>query len=355
MASKRDKEAERRAKAKENSDKRRAKIEAQRDKIRAKREKREMKEDAVYLNSIGRVFKRLILAIVEFIIVFLLVTLLMNYMNTGTIDIENVPKLLETYLQPGQPIFTALVSYLPIMVIESIGVYFGLGSVPRMIFGVAKCIVLAVWIQIFAAAAGDIDIIKLAGMSESSSLQGLEGMTVNIQPLSRLLSIIFMLCCIIPIGEFIGCRARHNEAVIRNEERQEKIAEKREEEKIAAMEAKAAKKDEKEAKKAAKRDAKAAKKAGVAAGAAVVAAEAVSEEGSADAAETPAEEAPAESDAEAPAEDAPEPVADAPAEEAPAEDAAEPAEDVPRSVQESDVRREAEDSEKDKKIDVDDW
>ena len=193
-----------------------SKKELAREKARKRREKAEQKEDSQYLNSKARVVKRLTVSILEYILIFLLISLLMDYLNYGSIDLEKLPDIIMTYLQPGGVIFTALIAFLPVLILENIGVYFGLGSIPRMAFGIAKCLALIVMLHFIAMSAGNIDIIELSGIDPGTlGGVGLEGFTVNLEPLLKLLDLLLLLCCIIPVGEFIGARGKHNDAVIR--------------------------------------------------------------------------------------------------------------------------------------------
>lgn len=197
-------------------------------------ERREKKDDAPYLNSVTRVTSRIIFSILEFILLFVLLSLLVSYLETGTIDFSKVPDTVAKYIQPGGVIFTALVAYLPILVVSNIKVYFGLGTIPRMLLGIARYIMLMWWLGVLAGSAGNIDIVEMSGLSGSSALQGLESFTVNIAPMVQLLDIILAACCIIPVCEFLGARRRHNDAVIRHEDRKER----KQERKLNAMEAK---------------------------------------------------------------------------------------------------------------------
>ena len=85
-----------------------------------------------------------------------------------------------------------------------------------MAFGIAKCLALIVMLHFIAMSAGNIDIIELSGIDPGTmGGVGLEGFTVNLEPLLKLLDLLLLLCCIIPVGEFIGARGKHNDAVIR--------------------------------------------------------------------------------------------------------------------------------------------
>ena len=235
-------------------------------------DKKNLKGDAPYLNSMSRVISRFVWSIIEYVLMFIILSLVMEYMNTGTFDLSKLPDTIGKFLKPGSVLFTALISFLPIMVLENVGIYFGLGSVPRMVFGIAKCLAVLVWVNLVFASAGDIDIIEMSGMKGSSALQGLQGFTVNVTPLLTLMDIILLLCCLIPIGEFLGSRKKHNDAIANHDAHVAKVKANEEEEraqkeaeKQAKLEAKEAKKEAKEAEKLARLEAKEAKKAEVAA------------------------------------------------------------------------------------------
>ena len=211
--------------------------------------KKALKEDAPYLNSFPRVVKCLIWSVVEFVLVFIILSVMTNYIRTGTFNLDTLPDTIIQYMKPGSVLFTAIISFLPILVLENIGAYFGQGSVPRMVIGIVKILAIRVWFNFVVAAAGDIDIIKMSGMQGSDALQGLEAFTVNVSPFVKLVDIILILSCIIPIGEFIGSRKKHSAAVINHEAHKARVQADKDE--IAAA---------KEARKQAKVDAKAARR-----------------------------------------------------------------------------------------------
>lgn len=188
------------------------------DKVQAKLDRKKKHDDAPYLNSTSRVTKTFIISIVEFVIIFIVISLLTTYLDTGTLDVGALPDTIATYLRPGGVILTALLAFLPIMVLENIGVYFGLGTYPRMFFGIVKYIALSIWLGTIVFSLGDLDLVKLAPISESA-LGGLVSLTVNFEPLAKLLIMILLLCCIIPVAEFIGCRKKHNTAMRHRQER----------------------------------------------------------------------------------------------------------------------------------------
>jgi len=190
-------------------------------KIQERIEKRQKKDDMEYLNSKSRVAKGLIFSILEYIIVFILVSLAMDYVTYGSISFDTLPDTIKTYLKPGGVILTALIAYLPILVISNIGLYFGLGTVGRMAFGIIKIIGLIIFLHILVIQAGTIDLVEVSGMSGSMSGVGLDSFTINLEPVVKLLDILLALCLIIPVFEFLGARRRHNEAVLRQEDREE--------------------------------------------------------------------------------------------------------------------------------------
>lgn len=165
-----------------------------------------------YLNSKTRVASRLVFAALEYVFVFLILTFVVDYLHNGTISYDTITQTTADYLKPGGVIFTALIAYLPILVIKNVGFYFGLGSAPRMIFGMVGYLLVIWWLFMFASSAGDFDVMKMVNIS-SQSIMGLESVTLNLTGIVKLLSIVFVICCIIPLGEFIGARKRHKEAL----------------------------------------------------------------------------------------------------------------------------------------------
>ena len=224
-------------------------------------EKRLRREDADYLNSKSRVVKQVTVSILEYIIVFILICLVMDYATYGSIDISKLPDTIREYLKPGGVILTALIAYLPVLIIGNIGVYFGLGTVGRMAFGIIKIFALLLFLHIFVNSAGDIDFVELSGMSGGMSGVGLESFTVNLEPLVKLLDIILLLCLIIPVAEFLGARRRHTEAVLRQQDREDDKADEKDAKKAEKKAAKEAKKEAKEAEKAEKEAKRTEKKA----------------------------------------------------------------------------------------------
>ena len=217
-----------------------------REKIRERIEKRQKKDDLEYLNSKTRVAKGLVFAIIEYIIVFVLISLAMDYVTYGSISVDTLPDTIRTYLKPGGVILTALVAYLPLLVISNIGLYFGLGTVGRMAFGIIKIVGLIIFLHLLVNQAGTIDLVEVAGMSGSMSGVGLESFTINLEPIVKLLDIILVICLIIPVFEFLGARRKHNEAVLRQEDREK--AEEKKKETDSKQEDKAAEKKETESK-----------------------------------------------------------------------------------------------------------
>ncbi len=243
-------------------------MDERRDRIEKRIQRRLKKEDSEYLNSKARITKRLLKSIVEYILVFLLITLMMDFISTGSIDIDTLPDTINTYLRPGGVIFTALIAYLPVLIISNIGLYFGLGTVGRMVFGLIKIVGIIIFLHILVTNAGDVDLVDLTGMNEGMSGVGLDAFTINIEPIVKLLDILLLLCMIIPVAEFLGARRRHEEALLRQENRKDekkyektREKEKRASDKQAVKDAKAAREAEKEAKKAEKEAEKEAKKA----------------------------------------------------------------------------------------------
>ena len=240
--------------SKETAEEKRARIEE-------RIEKRLKREDADYLNSKSRVVKQVTYSIIEYIIVFILICLVLDYATHGSINLENLPETIKEYLKPGGVILTALIAYLPVLIIGNVGVYFGLGTVGRMAFGIIKILAVLLFLHIFVMSAGDIDFVELSGMSGGMSGVGLESFTVNLEPLIKLLDIILLLCLIIPVAEFLGARRRHTEAVLRQQDREDDEADEKDAKKAEKKAEKEAKKAEKKAAKEAEKNAKEAEKA----------------------------------------------------------------------------------------------
>jgi hypothetical protein len=192
--------------------------------------------------------------------------------------------------------------------LTSITIPQGVTTVGRMAFGIIKILAVLLFLHIFLMSAGDVDFVELSGMSGGMSGVGRESFTVNLEPIVKLFDIILLLCLIIPVAEFLGARRRHNEAVLRQQDRDDDEADKKDAKKAEKKAEKEAKKAEKKAAKEAEKSAKEAEKAESAAVAAAAEAEKdapaeteaedESEDESAEAADNAEVNAPAEADKE---------------------------------------------------------
>lgn len=172
------------------------------------------KEEKIYLNSKARAAKRLVFSIVEYIIIILVMMALATYLQYHTFDnfIENL-KSLKDWLQPGGMLFNAIVGFLPIIVVGCIGVYFGEGTVGKMAFGIAKCIAIIIWLMmIFKGASTSLDLPEVLTTMDIGGV-ALDGLMVGTTGLMKFLLLVFGISIIIPIGEFLGARGKHKDAL----------------------------------------------------------------------------------------------------------------------------------------------
>jgi len=176
---------------------------------------KQMKKDEPYLNSVKRVTIRMIFSILEFIAMFIVLSILLDYLKTGTLDPAHITETLKSMLNSDSVLALAIISFVPIMVFENIGIYFGLGTVPRMVFSIAKILMVLAWFYILVTNSNTIDLLKMSGL-DNGEIMGIESFTVNLSPLFNLISIIMLLCCAIPIAEYIGARKKHKEALARH-------------------------------------------------------------------------------------------------------------------------------------------
>ncbi|MCQ2084844.1 MAG: hypothetical protein MJZ21_01695 [archaeon] len=178
------------------------------DKVRKQSDKLDKKEKK-YLNSSGRVMQRLIIGIVEYILMFLLMMVVAYYMENHTLENFHLDfTMFKDYLAPGGMLFNALIGYLPIIGISCIGVYFGEGTVGKMVVGVAKCIAIIVWlVLIFQGASTSL------AMPDSISNLGLDDLTIGLEGLIKFAVLLFACAILIPIGEFAGARKKHKRAL----------------------------------------------------------------------------------------------------------------------------------------------
>ena len=166
-------------------------------------------EEKKYLNSKARVVKRVVISIVEYIAIFILMMVIATYMEYGSLDkfVDSLGNI-GAWLSPGGMIFNALVGFLPIIALSCIGVYFGEGTVGKMVFGIIKCVAIIIWLLLVFQGASH----SLA-LPEVFSSMGLENLTVGMDGLVKFMCMVFATCILIPIGEFAGARKKHKRAL----------------------------------------------------------------------------------------------------------------------------------------------
>lgn len=171
------------------------------------------KEEKKYLNSKARVMKRILFSIIEYVIVVMIMIALATYLQYHSFDnfIENL-KSLKDWIQPGGMLFNAIVGFLPVIAVGCIGVYFGEGTVGRMVFGIARCVAVIVWFMlIFQGASTSLDLPEVLATMEIGGVS-LDSMVVGTAGLLKFLLLIMCCSMLIPIGEFLGARRKHNDA-----------------------------------------------------------------------------------------------------------------------------------------------
>ena len=178
------------------------------------------REEKKYLNSKARMFKAIIWDIVEYILIFVALIIIMGYIETGKLtDFNEIANQLPVWLNPGGVLFNALVGFLPIIVLSSIGRYFGVGTYGRMLFGILRCFAIILWIYLVAAGAS-----ASLQLPESVKTMGLEGLTVGLEGLKKFFTLVMLCCILIPIGEFCGARKKHRRALAKRESIEEEKA-----------------------------------------------------------------------------------------------------------------------------------
>jgi len=180
-----------------------------RDNTIRKEETKLSSEEKKYLNSKARVAKRVIISIIEYILIFVLMMAVATYMEYGTLDkfVDSLQNI-GAWLSPGGMIFNALVGFIPIIALSCIGVYFGEGTVGKMLFGILKCVAIIIWLMfVFQGASHSL------ALPEVFSKMGLENLTIGMDGLVKFLCLVFATCILIPIGEFAGARKKHKRAL----------------------------------------------------------------------------------------------------------------------------------------------
>ena len=169
------------------------------------------KKDAPYLNSVSRVVRRIVFSVIETVIVIVFLLMIASYFESGTFDDAfSLSGDMKDMLSPGGLVFNSLIGYIPVLVLANICTYFGSGSKGKLAAGVLRCIAIAAWlIIIFGSAA---DSLTIPSVAEGT---GLESIEVGVRGIAKFGAAVFAACAIIPVGEYIGARKKHEAAVER--------------------------------------------------------------------------------------------------------------------------------------------
>ena len=183
------------------------------------------KEEKKYLNSKARMMKAIIWDIVEYILIFVVIIVIMGYIRTGEIaNFNEIANNLGTWLKPGGVLFNALVGFLPIILLNSIGRYFGLGTYGRMIFGILKCFAILLWVYlVVAGASNSLNILDSVG-TVSVEDYTVEEINLGLEGLQKFMTLLMLCCVLIPIGEVCGARKKHRRALAKRESIEEEKA-----------------------------------------------------------------------------------------------------------------------------------
>ena len=184
------------------------------------------KEEKKYLNSKARMIKAIVWDIIEYIIIFVAIIIIMGYIESGTIaDFNEIGKNMGIWLKPGGVLFNALVGFLPIILLNSIGRYFGIGTYGRMLFGIIKCFAVILWLYlVVTGASNSLNLMDTVGEISAGETVTIEGLNVGLEGLRKYLTMIMLCCILIPIGEFCGARKKHRRALAKRESIEEEKA-----------------------------------------------------------------------------------------------------------------------------------
>ncbi|MCQ2079021.1 MAG: hypothetical protein MJZ38_03065 [archaeon] len=178
--------------------------------IMAKRDMLELtKEEWKLVNSKKRMVGAIIWGILEYILIIVLVFVVSVYSQKGNLDtiLEDLQGLTE-WFRPGGMIFNAIIGFLPIIILGSIGAYFGSGTYGKMLFGIARCIAFVIFINLLVN--GATTSLEVPSVFQQMNL---ENLTIGMEGLRKFLTLIFLTSILIPIGEFCGARKPHKRAV----------------------------------------------------------------------------------------------------------------------------------------------
>ena len=184
------------------------------------------REEKKYLNSKARMFKAIVWDIIEYILIFVALIIIMGYIESGQIaDFNEIAKNIGTWLKPGGILFNALVGFLPIILLSSIGRYYGIGTYGRMIFGIIKCFAIILWLYlVITGASNSLNLLETMGEVSVGSGVSIEGLHVGLDGLKKYLTLIMLCCILIPIGEFCGARKKHRRALAKKQSIEEEKA-----------------------------------------------------------------------------------------------------------------------------------
>ena len=184
------------------------------------------REEKKYLNSKARMFKAIVWDIIEYILIFVALIIIMGYIESGQIaDFNEIAKNIGTWLKPGGILFNALVGFLPIILLSSIGRYYGIGTYGRMIFGIIRCFAIILWLYlVITGASNSLNLLETMGEVSVGSGVSIEGLHVGLDGLKKYLTLIMLCCILIPIGEFCGARKKHRRALAKMQSIEEEKA-----------------------------------------------------------------------------------------------------------------------------------
>ncbi len=163
------------------------------------------KEDKKYLNSKSRMVKAIAFSILDYVILFFVILAISAYIKYGNLDnfVDDLKHLSE-WFHPGGMVFNAILGFLPIVILRSIGQYFGSGTYGKMAFGIGMCLAIVLWLNLI-----------IMGASPSMDLppefeeMGFDSLTIGLEGLSKFITMVMLFSILIPIGEFYGARKQH--------------------------------------------------------------------------------------------------------------------------------------------------
>ena len=184
------------------------------------------REEKKYLNSKARMFKAIVWDIIEYILIFVAIIVIMGYIESGEIaNFEEIANNIGVWLKPGGVLFNAIVGFLPIILLSSIGRYYGIGTYGRMVFGILRCFAIILWLDlIVTGASNSLNLLETTGEVSVGSGVSIEGINIGLDGLRQYLTLVMLCCILIPIGEFCGARKKHRRALAKKESIEEEKA-----------------------------------------------------------------------------------------------------------------------------------